>query len=151
MQMTEGEIISSYRQAKEKGKQVTILAELNACTKGQIEDILTEAGYLKNGKHNDAATKECTCEEGREWRQKQKAQTLSDENIESLTEADEWLKDIIAAGRNQMISHPEMKGLSITVVDPVSVEKRAYKLKTDKDGNVIATRTNSTAAAEIIN
>ena len=50
MQMTEGEIISSYRQAKEKGKQVTILAELNACTKGQIEDILTEAGYLKNGK-----------------------------------------------------------------------------------------------------
>lgn len=48
--MTEGEIISSYRQAKEKGKQVTILAELNACTKGQIEDILTEAGYLKNGK-----------------------------------------------------------------------------------------------------
>ena len=48
--MTDGEIISSYRQAKDKGKQVTILAELNACTKGQIEDILTEAGYLKNGK-----------------------------------------------------------------------------------------------------
>lgn len=108
------------------------------------EDVLDEM-------YNDAATKECTCEEGREWRQKQKTQTLSDENIESLTEADEWLKDIISAGRNQMISHPEMKGLSITVVDPVSVEKRAYKLKTDKDGNVIATRTNSTAAAEIIN
>lgn len=48
--MTDGEIISSYRQAKDKGKQITILAELNACTKGQIEDILTEAGYLKNGK-----------------------------------------------------------------------------------------------------
>ncbi len=101
--------------------------------------------------YDNEATLRCECDAGKEWRQRQKADTLSDENIESLTEADEWLKEIITAGRNEMLKHPEMKGLSITVVDPVSVEKRAYKLKTDKDGNVIATRTNSTAAAEIIN
>lgn len=101
--------------------------------------------------YNDEVAKQCTCDEGREWRQKQKAATLSDENIDNLTEADEWLKEIITSGRNQMLNHPEMKGMSITVVDPASIEKRAYKLKTDKDGNVIATRTNSTAAAEIIN
>ena len=101
--------------------------------------------------YNDEATKQCTCEEGKEWRQKQKVATLSDENIEKLTEADDWLKDIITSGRNQMQLHPEMKGLSVTVIDPVSVEKRAYKLKTDKDGNLIGQRTNSTAAAEIIN
>lgn len=50
MQMTEGEILSSYRQAKEKGKQVKILAELNAVPQSTITDILTKHGYLKNGK-----------------------------------------------------------------------------------------------------
>ncbi len=49
MQMTEGEILNSYRHAKEKGKQIKILAELNACPVSRIEEILTEAGYLLNG------------------------------------------------------------------------------------------------------
>lgn len=50
MQMTEGEILSSYRQAKEKGKQIKILSELNAVPVRQIEEVLTKAGYLKDGK-----------------------------------------------------------------------------------------------------
>ena len=37
MDMSNDEIVVRYRQAKEKGKQIKILADLNACS---IEDIL---------------------------------------------------------------------------------------------------------------
>ena len=101
--------------------------------------------------YNDHATQYCTCDEGKEWRDKQKANTASDESLEALTEQDEYMKDILAAGRNQMLKHPELKGISATVIDPVSSEKRAYKLKPDKDGNIIATRNSTIVSAEIVN
>ena len=43
--MTDGEIATSYRQAKSKKKQVGILADLNGMTRAEIEDILIAAGY----------------------------------------------------------------------------------------------------------
>lgn len=42
--MDKVEIVSSYRQAKQKAKQIGILAELNACSKDEIKEILMEAG-----------------------------------------------------------------------------------------------------------
>lgn len=44
MQMTEGEIVRSYKEAKNKSQQVGILAELNCCPKEKIIEILKEAG-----------------------------------------------------------------------------------------------------------
>lgn len=44
MHMTNGEIVRSYREAKEKKKQIEILAELNACTTADIKKILVEGG-----------------------------------------------------------------------------------------------------------
>ena len=44
MQMTNGEIITSYKQAKNGSEQVKILAELNACPIERIIGILTDAG-----------------------------------------------------------------------------------------------------------
>lgn len=44
MQMTNEEIVRSYREAKHKKEQVGILADLNACTRGQIIDILRAGG-----------------------------------------------------------------------------------------------------------
>lgn len=44
MQMTNGEIIANYRQAKNKKEQLKILAELNACTQDEIKKILLEGG-----------------------------------------------------------------------------------------------------------
>ena len=44
MQMTNEEIIKSYKQADKKQNQIRILAELNACTKDYIRQILTDAG-----------------------------------------------------------------------------------------------------------
>jgi len=48
MQMTNGEIVASYRQAKNKKEQVKILAELNACKNEEITEILVDGGVAAN-------------------------------------------------------------------------------------------------------
>ena len=53
--MSESEIVASYRQAAKPAAQITVLAELNACSKERIEDILREAGEplpKKRGRQN---------------------------------------------------------------------------------------------------
>lgn len=42
--MSKGEIVASYRQAAKPAAQITVLADLNACSKELIEEILREAG-----------------------------------------------------------------------------------------------------------
>lgn len=42
--MSESEIVASYRQAAKPAAQITVLADLNACSKERIEEILREAG-----------------------------------------------------------------------------------------------------------
>lgn len=44
MDMTPDEIVVSYRQAKEKGKQLNILADLNVCSVDDIVKVLVEHG-----------------------------------------------------------------------------------------------------------
>ena len=44
MEMTDNEIVRSYREARDKGKQVKILSQLNLCEIGEILDILTKNG-----------------------------------------------------------------------------------------------------------
>lgn len=44
MQMTEVEIVRSYQHALNRTKQISILADLNACSKAQIRDILEKNG-----------------------------------------------------------------------------------------------------------
>ena len=61
LQMDKGEIVASYRDAKNKEQQIGILAELNACKKCEIEDVLVRAGFeipfrKKERKHRAAAT-----------------------------------------------------------------------------------------------
>lgn len=50
MQMTEDEIVRSYRNAKNRNTQITVLAQLNACQKEEIEQILERKGELKKKK-----------------------------------------------------------------------------------------------------
>lgn len=47
MDMTPDEIVVRYRQAKEKGKQLNILAQLNACSVDDIVNVLVEHGGYK--------------------------------------------------------------------------------------------------------
>ena len=44
MEMTAHEIVRSYKEAKDKKKQVGILAQLNLCTPEDIKKILVEGG-----------------------------------------------------------------------------------------------------------
>ena len=44
MDMKPDEIVMRYRQAKVKGEQIKILADLNDCTVGDIVDVLVEHG-----------------------------------------------------------------------------------------------------------
>lgn len=50
MQMTDGEICGSYREAEDKAKQIKVLAELNATDKATIGKILREGGYKIDGR-----------------------------------------------------------------------------------------------------
>lgn len=53
--MSESEIVASYRQAAKPAAQITVLADLNACSKERIEEILREAGEplpKKRGRQN---------------------------------------------------------------------------------------------------
>lgn len=52
--MSEGEIVASYRQAAKPAAQITVLADLNACSKERIEEILREAGEPLPKKHGRA-------------------------------------------------------------------------------------------------
>lgn len=47
MFMSEHEIISSYRQAKSKSQQITILAEINLCERSDIIELLTLNGEYR--------------------------------------------------------------------------------------------------------
>lgn len=47
MHMTPDEIVVRYRQAKEKGKQLNILADLNLCSVDDIVNVLVEHGGYK--------------------------------------------------------------------------------------------------------
>jgi len=47
MDMKPDEIVVRYRQAKEKGKQLNILAQLNACSVDDIVNVLVEHGGYK--------------------------------------------------------------------------------------------------------
>lgn len=47
---TELEIVSIYRQAKDKTKQIGILAELNGCPKAEIIEILQRGGEKVDGR-----------------------------------------------------------------------------------------------------
>lgn len=44
LQMSEGEILRNYREAKDKAEQIKILAQLNLCSEERIKEILKEQG-----------------------------------------------------------------------------------------------------------
>ena len=96
--MTKEEICRDYKLAANKIEQIKTLAELNACTKQQIADILIEDGqevpkwYQK--KEGPQEPKKVTVEELDDWTQKIVEQQLM---IEALTEQNNALVESNAA------------------------------------------------------
>ena len=60
MQMTPNEIVKSYKEAKEKKKQIEILAQLNACPVTTIREILIANGVQFPGPKPKKAKEEKT-------------------------------------------------------------------------------------------
>jgi hypothetical protein len=53
MWMTEGQIVSDYRQAKDPEKQIKVLAELNAVKPAVIKDVLIKHGEIRPEKEKE--------------------------------------------------------------------------------------------------
>ena len=60
MQMTPNEIVKSYKEAKEKKKQIQILSELNCCSTADIKQILRDNGVEFPGPNPKKAKEEKT-------------------------------------------------------------------------------------------
>ena len=68
MQMTTEEIIRNYTEAKDKSKQIGILADLNGCDKEKIRSILRTKGVPlpTKGRPKGTSTKKSTSTEGKQ-------------------------------------------------------------------------------------
>lgn len=112
--MTKEEICRDYKLAANKREQIKILADLNACTKQQIADILIEDGqevpkwYQK--KEGPQEPKKVTVEELDDWTQKIVEQQLM---IEALTEQNNALVESNAALREKLDAAREAAGKAI--------------------------------------
>lgn len=57
MQMSNEDIVREYNQAKSPMKQIAILADMNACSRQEIVEILKEAGSKLPGQYEKKAEK----------------------------------------------------------------------------------------------
>lgn len=80
MQMTNSEIVMEFTQAKNRRKQVTILADQNLCTEAEIADILREE--IKDGR----LTK-CLKDIGEDKSEADSAETVKGDSIEDSISA----------------------------------------------------------------
>ena len=85
MQMTVEEIIRSYTQAKDKSKQIGILANLNECEKEKIRAILISKGCQMPTKGRPRKTSTST-----KRTTSTKKSTSTEKMLESLVEKDEF-------------------------------------------------------------
>ena len=87
MQMTVEEIIRNYTQAKDKSKQIGILADLNGCDKEKIRAILISKGCQMPTKGRPRKTSTST---KRTTSTKKKESTSTEKTVESLVKKDEF-------------------------------------------------------------
>ena len=119
MQMSNEEIVVRYRQAKEKGKQVKILAELNNCPEERIIGILVANGE-DNRSFNHLRNK-----------LKKKEMTTVKEAAEAVKDFDTALskgqqakeQEKIPYKKPEIIPGPPVPDKQVTVADAVAVIK----------------------------
>ena len=85
MQMTVEEIIRNYTEAKDKSKQIGILADLNGCTKEKIRAILISKGCQMPTKGRPSKTSTST-----KRTTSTKKSTSTEKMLESLVKKDEF-------------------------------------------------------------
>lgn len=89
MQMSDSEIVRSYKEAKDKRSQVGVLAELNACSKDYIREILQRNGINapKPGRKSTTEPEPIKAEEPKKAVKKEPAdpEIVKDEQTEDYT------------------------------------------------------------------
>ena len=106
MFMSDGDIITSFKQAKDQQKQIQVLADLNSCTKAQMVSKLLELGLVDAGKApkkgRGAANKGRAKNEEADFRR----QALYDEGA-----TDAEMAEILGLSRSAIVSWRRKKGL----------------------------------------
>lgn len=121
MQMSYGEIVRSYKEAKEQKKQIGILADLNAVGKDEIAKILYDAGeinkmtYGQYQRHGKKAVKtETNVAEGPAKSEKQKTApptslTVPETVIEMVQDTLTELKSAYGNAKKVVTQYEEME------------------------------------------
>ena len=104
MQMDKSEILTSYKLAKEKGKQLQILAELNDCNKLAIVRILIEGGFDPRGFNKVLSKKE------REQMEAEEKKNIEEKAVQAELDPEE-----------STVHEPEIKKIAIAEIKPYDI------------------------------
>lgn len=104
MQMDKTEIVTNYKLAKEKGKQLQILADLNGCNKLTIVKILIEGGFDPRAFSKVLSKKE------REAMEAEEKKNLEEKAVQAETEPEE-----------SATQEPEIKKIAIAEIKPYDI------------------------------
>ena len=136
MQMTEAEIVRSYQHAENRTKQISILAELNACSKAEIRDIREKNGeeVPHYGNRYTGKVKEVTEASGSK---RKRTSVRMSERRKKKNELKEAVEDI-GVGLNAMV-RDAAEGLNkVKKDDPADSSKMSTRLlKSEEQAGVI--------------
>lgn len=79
--MSGGEIVTSYKQAKDKKKQITILSQLNLCTTDEIIEILKANGVDGRSLPRTKKDKSATIPRVKNATSEEKSKNISKDNV----------------------------------------------------------------------
>ena len=156
MEMSDNEIIMSYKSAKSKTKQLEILADLNCCDKQKIVNILTQNGIQIYGrvKHNmekdnivinDTDTKK---KEDKKEKIKEEQQSSNVAYLELLFNKNnvKYIEDRLTAIDNKMAKLQAEKTFLSSVLD--SYKKYMEDTKCQKGSSKVDATTEKSATEE---
>lgn len=109
LQMSDAEIVRSYKQAKDKNKQVEILADLNVCKKNDILDVLIKNDAITGLKKSKRKRKDPI-----EWTQEMTAELhrLHDEGLSTNQIAERMGLDALQVKNKLYRTKPKQKMLT---------------------------------------
>ena len=116
--MTNGEIVTSYRQAKHKTQQIGILAELNRCSSKKIIKILLNAGFSPkcfNRAKKELEINDTICE-------------LSEEEVEETAEQEHEVPEAEAQTEPEPLTMKEPDRMDV-MFDIISGKVQSLKAK----------------------
>ena len=140
MEMTNGEIVTSYKLAKHKAQQIGILAQLNRCSNKQIIEILLNGGIpLKSfNRFKDVVPAEYPCIDTPEELEQEEAESEEEEveQEEEQAAAPEEVEEPVEP-EEQIASESPTKGI-YELFAPIHEKVKDLRQKREKIDNELA-------------